>query len=117
MAGQSWDAVWSSDLARARETADLVAGNQERVRPTAALRELHFGVFEGLTAAEIQARFPDAAAAWWSDTLGARPPGGESLADLDARLEGWWRSMREEWAGPGDVLVVAHGGSLNRLAG
>lgn len=117
LAGREWAAIWSSDLRRARETADLVAGDPALVADEPALRELHFGQFEGLTAPEIQARFPEEGAAWWADTLRTRPPGGETLGELDARLRTWWLATRDRVDRDADVMAVGHGGSLNRLVG
>ena len=59
------DAVYSSDLARARETAEIVAGapwpSGSRVSD---LREIDVGSWSGLTRAEAEARFPDAFRRW-----------------------------------------------------
>src|SRR5512143_229699 len=60
-AHQRFDASYSSDLSRARETAQALAqreGHEVKLLPQ--LRERHFGLFQGMTAAEAAARFPDA---------------------------------------------------------
>ena len=61
LAGERFDAAYSSDLARARQTAEAIAG---RCRLTPAfddrLRERHYGAFQSLTYDEARARYPDA---------------------------------------------------------
>ncbi|HET9989769.1 MAG TPA: histidine phosphatase family protein, partial [Kofleriaceae bacterium] len=68
--------VWSSDLARARETAAIVAAELGLPPPEvdAELRERKFGVFEGLTRDQCVAQHPEAWRAWVAQT--GHPPGG-----------------------------------------
>ena len=107
--------VWSSDLARARETAAIVAGElglaPPRVDPE--LRERRFGVFEGLTRDECAARYPDAWLAWTSYT--EHPPGGESRDDAIVRMS---RAIARVHDGArGHALVVSHGGVMRLWLG
>jgi probable phosphoglycerate mutase len=97
------DAVYSSDLARARETAEAVAAaHRLEVRLDARLRERSFGSWEGLTREDLAA-FPE----------GSRHD-GESDDEVRARmLEAIEEISRTH---PGEqVLVVSHGGALNTL--
>jgi broad specificity phosphatase PhoE len=100
--------VWSSDLARARETAAIVATElglpQPEVDPD--LRERRFGVFEGLTRDECAANHPDAWRDWVAQT--SHPPGGEPRADAVLRMQ---RVMLRVVA-DGTTLVVSHGGVM-----
>jgi probable phosphoglycerate mutase len=58
---QRFHAIYSSDLARARETARVLAQREDRaVRLLAPLRERHYGIFQGLTAAQGAERYPTA---------------------------------------------------------
>jgi probable phosphoglycerate mutase len=87
LAGEEpFDAVLCSPLRRTRETAEVVA---ERlglpVREDGDWVECSFGEWDGLTMQEVAARWPDEHAAWIGSTTAA-PPGGESLADLEARV-------------------------------
>jgi len=100
--------VWSSDLARARETAAIVAAELALPPPEvdAELRERKFGVFEGLTRDEIAAQHPEAWRAWVAHTT--HPPGGEPREDATARMH---RALLRVVA-DGTTLVVSHGGVM-----
>jgi alpha-ribazole phosphatase len=107
-------AVYTSDLVRARRSAEIVAaphGLTPRVTPS--LREMAMGRWEGLTAEEIKAREPEAFEDWMS-RVGEYPfPEGESVPDLVARS--WPVVESIVGAHPGEhVAVVAHGGT-NRV--
>lgn len=101
-------AVYSSDLARTTETARPsadVTGLPLRTDPR--LRELDFGDGEGLTAAEMGERFPDALAAFRADPAAHPLPGGESPAAAVERAGAALREIRAELP-DGRVLVVGH---------
>lgn len=106
--GAHLDAIWSSPLQRARQTAELAAqaaGIAPRI--DARLRELDFGQGEGLTAAEMAARFPDAWNAFRADPVRHHLPGGEDPAALVSRAtEALAEAARA--CPDGRVLVVAH---------
>lgn len=102
--------VWTSDLLRARRTAELALPNI-RPRPDPRLRELAFGAFEGFTFAENRARLGIRFLRWIESPERHRPPGGESVAELRARLLGWLEELPDR----GDVLVVTHGGPIRVL--
>ncbi len=115
LAGETLDAVYSSDLARAHATALALAQLQGLpVRTDAALRERGFGRFEGLTYAEIEERFPDEALRWRRREAGFGPGGGEPLALFYERSVA--AVTRLAAAHPGQAIaVVAHGGVLDCL--
>jgi alpha-ribazole phosphatase len=114
LAGIRLEAIYSSDLARTRRTAEILAaphGLNPLERPE--LREFAMGLWEGLTAEEIRALDPQAFARWMADVAGYRFPQGESLQDLEARA--WPAFERIVAAHPGaSVALVAHGGT-NRM--
>jgi probable phosphoglycerate mutase len=114
-AGARLEAVWSSSLARARETAvpaALAAGVELQV--DARLREVDFGRAEGLTVAEIARRFPEALAAYQADPVAHHLPEGEDPHQAVARGVACLEDIAR--ANPrGRVLVVAHT-TLIRLA-
>jgi broad specificity phosphatase PhoE len=105
--GAPIDAVISSPLQRAVATAAIAAAE---LGLTASvdddLRETNFGAWDGLTLAEIQARWPVAAAAWRRDPQQA-PPGGESFADTAHRVNRACDRLLRDHGGQ-TVLVVSH---------
>ncbi len=109
--GVGLTAIYSSDLQRARRTGEIIGLATGLVPVTVlSLREMSMGRWDGLTAAEIEAREPDAFVRWMSGIGDFAFPGGESVVDLAARA---WPIL-EEIAGahPGEtVAVVAHGGT------
>lgn len=103
--------LWSSDLSRARETAEIV-GERIGLTPTldARLREGARGRWEGHLFEEIERDEPDRHAAWMRAGAGFRFPGGESLLDQQLRVT---QALREiHAAGPLPALAVCHGGSI-----
>ena len=119
--------IFSSPLSRAREGARIIGGHAAAIREIEEFREVDFGDFEGLTAAEIEARFPAEFARWNRDRLAPDYdyPHGESRAAFTARVErGVERMLRllgPEPASARPALVVAHRGVIRaivrRLAG
>lgn len=102
------DVVISSDLGRCLDLGERLAratGAELRTEP--CLREQSFGDWEGRSWQELTRADGPAVTAWWDDYVDARPPGGESLADLDARVAAWWESVAATRAG-GRVAVVTH---------
>jgi broad specificity phosphatase PhoE len=109
LAGHQVAAVCSSPLARARETAEILAKpHRLSVAADEAFREISFGVWEGLTPEEVMARFPDAHRAWRTAPETVRFPGGEDLAIATARARAGIERLRESHAGE-TVIVVSHG--------
>jgi 2,3-bisphosphoglycerate-dependent phosphoglycerate mutase len=99
-----FDAVYSSDLRRAHETAVIVAAPHEvPVITDPGLREIDIGSWSGLTRAEVEQRFPD----------GERPDGEtreQHLRRVLATVEGIARAH----AGA-RLLIVSHGGTMRAL--
>lgn len=109
------DAIYSSDLQRARETAEIVSGKLGLVVTyDRRLREMNLGEWEGLLESEIIAGYPVEWDARAHDPLGSRAPGGESLLELAERL---WASANDIGrAHPTDgVLIISHGLALATL--
>lgn len=103
-------AVVTSDLARARETGEIVATTLGLAAPEIdhALRERRFGVFEGLTRDECASQHPDAWRAWVAQT--GSPPGGEERELAVERIAGALARIAAVAGAP--VLVVSHGGVM-----
>ena len=112
---ESVAAVYSSDLARAHQTAHAIAAAQGlEVRAHAGLRERHFGVFQGKTWTELEVEAPDAARAWRERLPEFAPDGGETLLQLRARIECALNEIAARHPGQ-QIVVVAHGGVLDMV--
>jgi alpha-ribazole phosphatase len=109
------DALYSSDLARARRSGEIIgAPHGLAPEPLRELREMAMGRWEGLTADEIRAREPDAFEKWMTQ-IGEFPfPGGESVPDLVARAGPAFDRIAAA-APDGAVAIVAHGGTNRAL--
>ncbi len=110
-----FDAVWASDLQRARLTAEIIAEllGIGPVQVDPRLRETHVGPWQGLTRAEVEAGWPGFLAEH------RRPPGFEPYDDAAGRVRAALVDIAGEHRG-GQVLVVSHGGvirALRRLLG
>jgi len=111
--GQSFDAVYSSDLARAIQTAEPIARQRGvAVRIDARLKERGFGLFEGHTYAEAEANWPHEYAIWQRRDPGHALPGGESYRDARVRVLAGLEEIARRHAGH-TVAIVTHGGVLD----
>ncbi len=100
-------AVLASPLRRAQETAaEVGAALGLRIETVPDFRECAFGAWDGLTFGEAEAKWPDELRSWLgSATLS--PPGGESLVDVQARVEAELARVLEKHRGD-TVVVVSH---------
>jgi broad specificity phosphatase PhoE len=108
--------LWSSDLSRARETAEIVGARIGLTpRLDARLREGWRGEWEGFLFDEIAASDPERYAAWRNPDaeVGFHFPGGESLADQQARVLA--AAVDAAAAGELPALLVCHGGSIRTI--
>jgi len=115
LADEPLAAIYSSDLSRARQTAETLARvHGLPVQLDMALRERAFGRFEGLSWDEITKGYPEDAARWRSRDPDFAVGGGESLHIFSARCLD--AARRAASAHPGQsIAVVAHGGVLDCL--
>ncbi len=113
--GEPLQAAYASDLARAWDTAQTIA-QASAVGLTAhvGLRERGFGEFEGLTHADIEARWPEHALRWRQRDPQWAPPSGESLAELRDRIRHTLDELASAHVGQ-QIVLVAHGGVLDVL--
>jgi broad specificity phosphatase PhoE len=111
-AGRPLVRVLSSDLHRAMETAAAIAApHLLAVEATPALRELDFGAWEGRDLRDLWRDEPVAARAWEADIADTPRSFAESVRDLELRVRNFWQGF----AVTGEVVVVAHRGSLAAL--
>lgn len=112
---ETFQALYCSDLGRARKTAEIIAdATGHVVRADPRLRERHAGVLHGLTEAEMQERHPEALRIYRGNDPEARIPGGESLCDCQRRVVTCLETLAAERP-TADMVVVAHGGTLNAI--
>jgi probable phosphoglycerate mutase len=115
LAGEPITAFYCSPLRRAIETAGLIAHPHGLTpTPVAGLREIDYGLWEGLPREEVLAQFGDEYAAWEGDPLTLAPRDGETGLAVLARMLPALRDIARHHAGQ-RVAVVAHK-SANRLA-
>ncbi len=113
------DALWlCSHLSRTRETAAALRPHMEALGhdppETLELREIaeqDFGAWQGMNFAELKARLGAGFDAFWRAPAEARPPGGESFAEVIARVGEAVGRITQEHAGR-DIVAFAHGGSI-----
>ncbi len=111
--GVALDAIYSSDLTRAQQTAQPTAtALGMSVQLSTGLRERDYGVFQGHDSSEIAARFPDAYAVWKTRDPGFAPEGGESLRALSHRVLHTVAAIVAAHPG-GRIACVTHGGVLD----
>jgi probable phosphoglycerate mutase len=115
LANEEIDAVYASDLSRAADTAQAIATHHKlTVHTHTGLRERHFGYFEGLTWAAIEAKHPKDALAWRSRDTHFAPASGESLVALKARVVNTLNELAAKHIGQ-HIVIAAHGGILDQL--
>lgn len=115
LAGEAISAIYTSDLLRARKTAQAVAdATGAALVDEPGLRERAFGSFQGRTFAEIEAEHPEQARRWRQRDPDYAPDGGESLRVLRERVVDTTHRLAARH--PGElVLLVTHGGVLDVL--
>jgi broad specificity phosphatase PhoE len=104
-------AVVSSDLERARQTAAALALPGPRLPDRPALRELHFGAWEGLGFAAIASADPVASGRFWARPGPVAAPEGESLDALMVRTAGLVAALNADPPAE-DLVVIAHAGPI-----
>lgn len=103
--------IYSSHKKRARQTAEIVFG-ASGIKNVPGLAEMNFGVFEGLTYAQIFKKYPTVYKKWLKDPFGTVIPGGESLPDFKKRVVGAMEkivSLNKDKT----VAIVCHGGVIS----
>jgi len=114
-ADEHWDALVSSPLQRCARFADeLAAARGLPLQFEAGLQELHFGAWEGRTAAQLMETDADELGRFWADPYAFTPPGGEPLVDFEARVLEALQRLHAEYRGQ-QLLVVTHGGVMRLL--
>ena len=110
LAGEPLAAIYSSPLRRALETARAIAApHRLPVETVADLVEMDFGLWDGLSYQEIEARDPEQLARWLANPLAVAPPEGESLAEMSQRVINAFEATVARHPEK-TVTIVTHGG-------
>jgi alpha-ribazole phosphatase len=110
-----WDRLVSSPLQRcARFAQELGAHLSVPVHLDKDLQELHFGAWEGQSAAALMETDAQGLGLFWADPYSFTPPQGERVEDFSARVLGAVERLHAAYAGE-RVLLVSHGGVMRLL--
>jgi broad specificity phosphatase PhoE len=115
LAGLKIAVIYSSDLARAAESAALLQREvQAPLRLDARLREADFGAWEGMRRAELQASYPDEPFPLYGVPYAAARYGGEPVDALFARARAAYTEIVAKHAGD-QIMIVAHAHLLSAV--
>jgi len=115
LAKEKIDAVYSSDLKRAMDTAEVIcAGRGVEIVACPELRECNYGSCEGLTFQEIGTNYPDVAAKCINFTLKLEFPEGEGFEEFIERTSGFLSKL-DKHAASDTILIASHNGPLRVL--
>ncbi len=111
----TWDRIISSPLQRCADFAHKLS--QQHSLPIsldARFKELHFGRWEGRTAAELMATDEHALTQFWHDPVQNTPPGAEPLLAFQQRVLAAWTDLLRDYQGE-RILLISHGGVIRIL--
>ena len=110
-----WDRLVSSPLQRcARFAEELSAQRDLPVSLDKNLQELHFGAWEGQSAAALMETDAQALGLFWADPYSFTPPQGEPVADFSTRVLAALERLHATCAGE-RILLISHGGVMRLL--
>ncbi len=110
--GEAYDVIYSSNLERAKHTAEIIARKLNmRVYTEKDLREINLGVMQGLKKDEFIIKYPEVISNYHADPEYVIP-GGESKLQLYNRVKGILAKIIRKHKGH-NILLVAHGGVLD----
>lgn len=110
-----WDRIVSSPLQRcARFAEELAARLELPMHLERDLQELHFGDWEGHSAAQLMETDAEGLGLFWDDPYAFTPPNGEPVTAFSQRVLGAVERLQETWAGE-RVLLISHGGVMRLL--
>jgi alpha-ribazole phosphatase len=113
--GGPWDRIVSSPLQRcARFAAELGEQLSLSVHLDKDLQELHFGAWEGQSAAALMETDAEALGLFWADPYSFTPPQGEPVSEFSSRVLAAVARLHNTYAGD-RVLLISHGGLMRLL--
>jgi probable phosphoglycerate mutase len=111
-ASMKWDAIYTSPMRRARQTAEPLSRlTGVRAIVEDGLKEIDYGEWEGLRQADVKQRWPEAFEHWADDVASRGTPGGETAFHVAARAMRVVEAIRYRH-GEGNVLIVSHKATL-----
>jgi phosphoserine phosphatase len=110
LSSEKLDAIYSSPLQRAHRTAQAIATHhpQLAIRQDAALMEINHGDWEGLFAADVRERYPDALEEWRTFPTRSQMPNGESFSNILKRTLNFKERVSREHTIGGTIVVSTH---------
>ena len=110
-----WDRLISSPLQRCALFAQALGARLDLpVSLEPALQELHFGAWEGQSAAALMETDAEGLGLFWADPYGFTPPQGEPVSEFSERVLGAISRLHQAYAGQ-RVLLISHGGVMRLL--
>lgn len=112
---EQFDAIYSSDLSRAKQTAQIVAEKLGMsITTDPRLREICKGIWEGMSFDEVKGKYAAALSQDHADPANSRTPGGETVAEVAARMAAAANDISLRYP-EGSILVVSHGLAVSTL--
>lgn len=113
----AWTGIISSPLKRCAEFAvELAQRHALPLEFDARLQEIHFGAWEGKTAAELLVSHSEHLTRFWNDPVNNPPPEAENLLNFETRVLAAWHQHSAPISGQ-RVLIITHGGVIRTIAG
>src|SRR5262249_2138595 len=112
----AFSALYAPDLKRAMDSCRIFFDGRTAppMTSTRALREQHFGLWQGRTWEALRAEAPAQVESFFWDPGEGKPPGGESLGEVRRRVLGWWKSVMQRHRGS-LILVVTSQAPIRAL--
>lgn len=107
--GWKFDAVYSSHLSRAYETAKILT--KDNIFILEDLQEIKLGVWEGKTVSQVNKEYTELYREWYSEPLKVKIPGGETILEFKERVVRTFDRIKAQHPEQ-EVLVVTHGGVI-----
>jgi len=104
-----FDAVYSSHLSRAYETAEILTNSNICILED--LQEIKLGVWEGKTINQVNKEYKELSRQWYQEPLGVKIPGGETILEFRERIVQAFDRIKAQHQNQ-EVLVVTHGGVI-----
>lgn len=117
LSNEKINALYSSDLSRALETAKYVANMYEpalAIQSDSRWQEICFGEWDGLNYEEVEAKWQNEVTAWYADPVNFSPPAGETMLQMSKRVQSALDELKSKHKDE-TALVVSHGGVIQVL--